>query len=308
MTYRNEINTENFPAQESCNAKFKLQETAVQSSFDFSGSSSHQEEACINNYEEKVKARRERYEQLAAKATSEGATLYNRAREMAQAIPFGQPILFDHHSAGRDINYRNKIHNTFGKSFAAQDKAQHYLRKASGVGNGGVSSDDPKAIEKLRSQLLNAEASQESMKSANRAIRGKKSDEDKLSALIEIGFTLEQAKEAMRPDFAGRIGFPAYALSNNNANISRIKSRIAELENSKTRNTVEKSGNGYIYREDVVENRVMFLFEGKPSEDIRNILKRHSFKWSPGRGAWVRHLNNAGIWASQQVIASLDQA
>lgn len=37
------------------------------------------------------------------------------------------------------------------------------------------------------------------------------------------------------------------------------------------------------------------------------MLKRNGFKWSPSRGAWVRQLNNAGIYAASQVRKVLDR-
>jgi hypothetical protein len=49
---------------------------------------------------------------------------------MASIIPFGQPILGGHHSEKRDRNYRDKIHNTYGKAFELQDKVGYYKDKA----------------------------------------------------------------------------------------------------------------------------------------------------------------------------------
>ncbi|MEJ7139487.1 DUF3560 domain-containing protein [Amphibiibacter pelophylacis] len=262
----------------------------------------------LNAYEARIEARRERYEARASKAQDESRALYGRARSMAEVIPFGQPILVGHHSETRDRNYRNRIHNTFGKAFAAQDKAAHYAQKAASVGTGGISSDDPDAIKKLRAELASAEKSQELMKAANKAIRGNKTPETQVAALVAFGLTEAQAAEAVKPDFCGRVGFPGYALSNNNANMTRIKGRIAELEKRSQRADVERAGDGFTYREDTTENRVMFVFDGKPDEATRAILKREAFKWSPSRGAWVRQLNNAGIWAGKQVLERLNVA
>jgi hypothetical protein len=39
-----------------------------------------------------------------------------------------------------------------------------------------------------------------------------------------------QAAEILKPDDCGRVGFASYFLSNNNAEICRIKHRVAELE------------------------------------------------------------------------------
>lgn len=255
----------------------------------------------MNAYEQKQEARRARYEARAEKAEQESNATYNKARTMAEAIPFGQPILVGHHSEGRDRRYRARIHDTFGKSFALQDKAKHYADKAAAVGTGGISSDDPDAIEKLRAELASVQAAQDKMKAANRLIR--KNDR---AGLAEIGFSAEQIEELFKPDFCGRVGFPSYALSNNNANARRIEQRIKELEAMRERADVEQEGKGYTYREDTTENRVMFIFPGKPDADTRQLLKRHAFKWSPSRNAWVRQLTNAGIYAAKQVRAELD--
>src|SRR3546814_8267897 len=102
---------------------------------------------------------------------------------MGEAIPFGQPILVGHHSEGRDRNYRKRIHDTFGKAFDLQQKADHYVKKAAAVGDGGVSSDDPDALAKHMRQVEQLTAKQERMKKNNQVIRknkgnaeGKRSD------------------------------------------------------------------------------------------------------------------------------------
>jgi hypothetical protein len=125
----------------------------------------------LNWYECKQAARRERFEDRAASLADESNRTYARARQMASVIPFGQPILVGHHSEQRDRNYRNRIHNTYGKSFQLQDKAKHYEAKAASVGTGGISSDDPDAIVKLQGQFQQLEKDQAQMKAANQAIR-----------------------------------------------------------------------------------------------------------------------------------------
>jgi hypothetical protein len=56
--------------------------------------------------------------------------LYAAYRQKADAIPFGQPILVDHYSAGRDINYRKKMVRTAEKSFETAREAQETARRA----------------------------------------------------------------------------------------------------------------------------------------------------------------------------------
>jgi len=113
------------------------------------------EPRAYNAYEEKLAAKKARYEERAANAEYASQETYRQARRMGDAIPFGQPILVGHHSEGRDRNYRAKIHNTYGKAFELQDKAEYYAQKAARIGTGGISSDDPEAIQKLRDELTN---------------------------------------------------------------------------------------------------------------------------------------------------------
>lgn len=51
------------------------------------------------------------------------------ARDMAVQTPFGQPILVGHHSENRDRNFRDRIHNTFGKAFAEQNKQKTIVKR-----------------------------------------------------------------------------------------------------------------------------------------------------------------------------------
>jgi len=258
----------------------------------------------LNSYEAKQAARKERFEERAVKARAKSTSIYQHARSMGEAIPFGQPILVGHHSERRDRNYRARITKTYEAAFALDDKAQHYAAKAAGVGKGGVSSDDPDAVEKLQRQLAEVEAAQERMTAANKAIRVHKKDGEaaQIAALASLGIARTAAISLLQDGRA----FPSYALQNNNANARRIRLRIAELESRRAAVPVEVEGEGYTYKEDPEENRVMFCFAGKPAAEVRDVLKRHAFRWSPTRDAWVRQLNNAARWAGQEVRKALD--
>lgn len=263
----------------------------------------------MNSYEEKQQAKRDRLEQRAVRQANEAQATIDKARGMASVIPLGQPILQGHHSEGRDRRYRARIHDTFGKGFAKLDQAKETASRAAAVGSGGISSDDPDAIAKLTEKLAGLEQSQATMKAVNAAIRKHKAagHDAQLAALLALKLTPAQAAEALKPDFCQRIGFPSYALQNGNAEISRVRKRIAALQAASTAADVEKTGAGYTYREDVDDNRIHFVFEGKPSDDVRAILKRHAFKWSPSRGAWVRQLNGNGRYAGKAVCAQLEE-
>lgn len=259
----------------------------------------------MNSYQAKLEARRERYESRADKAEQTSTAAFEASRKATDGIPMGQPILVGHHSEGRHRAAIARSNSAMRKACDESDKAKHYAAKAAAVGTGGISSDDPEAIVKLRAELASVEAAQERMKAANKAIRAGKTPDKQIPALVALGFSEAAAAGLIAPDFAKRIGFPSYALTNNNANAARIKKRIQELESRRARQTVEHETESYRYREDTDENRVMFEFDGKPAEEVRAVLKRHAFKWSPSRGAWVRQLSTAGIYAGQNVRAEL---
>jgi hypothetical protein len=170
----------------------------------------------------------------------------------------------------------------------------------------GISSDDPKALEKLQAKLAELEDFQDFMKKVNAIIKNCPTTEMRIKALLPLSNYEEPlARRLLEPDYAGRIGFKEYQLTNNSANIRRIRDRIAELEKATARQDREEVTDKYTYREDTGENRLMFLFDSKPGEDIRCLLKGRGFKWSPTRNAWIRQWTDNALYAAQCVKASL---
>lgn len=282
----------------------------------------------MNAYEQKQEERRQRYMERADRLRQEAAQLLATARKMGDAIPFGQPILTDHYSARRDRAYRAKLARKYEKSFETSQQANHYAQKAASVGSGGISSDDPDAIDKLREKLAAMEAEQAMMVAANKIIRkffAKRdlTDAEKLKADIQatlpsltaLGLSESAAVKLFMPDFGGRRGYPGYALSNNSGNMARVRERIADLERrEQLRETLaaesesnrsqvilkSETVNGLTIEFNLTENRLLLFFPGKPSEAVRSVCKRNGFRWSPTRGAWSRSL---GGWAESAAEA-----
>ena len=255
----------------------------------------------MNEYEQRQAARRERFAERAARLRREAETTGKRAREMASVIPFGQPILIGHHSERADRNYRKRIQRTHEKAGELAGKAEHYERRAS-TESRAISSDDPDAVTKLRAKIEKAETTQEMMKAANRLVR--KGDVDALADLLDC--SREKAEAVVAPDFCGRRGFADYQLTNNSANIRRMKARIQTLgaaDDAVAAGPV--AGDGWQLEEHAEDNRIWFIFDAKPPANVRAVLKGHGFKWSPSRTAWVRMLNNAGRFAAEQIKTKL---
>ena len=51
--------------------------------------------------------------------------------------------------------------------------------------------------------------------------------------------------------------------------------------------------------------RIQFIFDGKPDENVRNILKSEGFRWAPSQGAWQRQLTRNGQWSAERVKTAL---
>lgn len=254
--------------------------------------------AKMNAYEMRREARRARRAEAAERTRNEAQSLLGRASSMADMIPFGQPILVGHYSEKRDRRFRARIGDTMRKGIAARRKADELERRAASVGSGGISSDDPAAVRKLREELAKLEALQERMKSANRCVR--RNDRVGLAAL---GFSERHIDELFTPDFVGRLGFPSYAITNNGTNMRRIKQRIEDIEKrDQTPASETLEGEGWSITESVEENRIIIRLDEKPSRDILATLRQYGFKWSPTRGAHVRMRSNGALYAAKRVL------
>lgn len=256
------------------------------------------------DYYQHRETRIERLNDLAEKNTEKAEQLHDQAHKMAEVIPFGQPILVGHYSEKSDRSYRNRIHNKFEQAFETSEKADYYKQRAlSAAGNNAISSDAPDAVDLLKAKLAKCVEFQEHAKTVNKICRKKITDEEKIKLLIESGLKESTAKECLVPDFCGRVGVPAYALTNNNGNMKRIKERIAELEKAQTDKSTEYEIGNISIVDSVEDNRIMITFPGVPDESIRARLKSDGFRWSPSSGAWQAYRSAA--WKIPGIIRFL---
>lgn len=240
-------------------------------------------------------------ENQAAKNEQDSERFYLQSKEMASVIPMGQPILVGHHSEKSDRNYREKIHNTMGKSVAASQKAAYYTEKAESIkSNSAISSDDPEAILKLEQELRTLVGTQDFMKAANKAIREKDKD-----GFLKLKFGTPEMWELLIVPKYGEIGFPRYRLTNNGANIRRIEKRINELKALETKTVMDKTINGVRIFENREANRLQLIFNGKPAADIIQQLKRNGFRWCRSESAWQRQITGNAFFAVKMITEYL---
>jgi len=192
-------------------------------------------------------------------------------------------------NAARDSNYREW-----------QD-IQGLLDKIRSTGMGGISADDPQAVQKLEKKLESLEKSQETMKAVNAYYR-------KHKTLDGCPHLLPEQLEKLKADMAsswhlGDKPFATWALSNNSAEIRRVKDRIKSLSQQKEIGFVGWEFDGGKVEANTEANRLQIFFEDKPDEATREALKSNGFRWSPKAGAWQRQLTSNAYYAADYVKA-----
>ncbi len=282
-------------------------------------------------YAERRAARVERLTRAAERASAGSNAAFGAARSIGDMIPFGQPILVGHHSERRARRDADRITASMGKAVALGKQAEELSRRAHAAeSNAAISSDDPEAVVQLRAKLAKITVDRDRMKEVSAAIRktAKLTGGLRFVAIaVKTGITEKQAEQLLTPDFAGRIGFAPYELTNRGAEIRRIEGRIAHLtrksevaavtprEELRIGGTLCTCGDGSCSACDdsgkigVIllvrnndENRVQMSFPGKPADAVRTELKRNGFRWSPSEGAWQRQ-ESWNAWEMAQLIA-----
>ncbi len=176
------------------------------------------------------------------------------------------------------------------------NEIQGLLDKIRSTGMGGISADDPQAIQKLEAKLEKLQAAQDTMKAVNAYYRKHKTLDGCPNLSAE---RIEKMKAEMSSQWhIEDKPYPSWALSNNNAEIRRIKGRIAELTRKQETAYAGWEFDGGKVEANREDNRLQIYFEEKPDEKTRETLKENGFRWSPKAGAWQRQLNDNAIYVA----------
>lgn len=175
-----------------------------------------------------------------------------------------------------------------------------YFNAVNRVSNLSPEDDMESAIKRVDKLIIN----QEIMKAVNKIIRQKnKTDDQRIKEIVEAGLPEKVASKILEPDFMGRIGFPSYALTNNNAKIKAAKQKILIMKNRiATKQSFEPIlfDGGSI----TIENdRVCIHHDEKPDRDVIDKIKGKGFHWSRNHGSWSRkHTARALIDAKELAL------
>jgi len=261
-----------------------------------------------SDYEDRKEQKIDRLNERAEKAHREATAQHKKAERIGSAIPFGQPILVGHHSEKRHRADIDKIETAHRKSAEADDKAAYYQDRVDAIeSNNSISGDNPDAVDLYKARLIELETAQEQMKSVNaywrkhKTMKGYPGMTDKAAAGID-----EQMKTAY--SWVQKNGpFESWRLSNNNAEIRRVKEKLETLSQLDNMAAEIIKFEGGEMRVSVDINRVQFIFDGKPSEEIRSILKKHGFRWAPSEGAWQRQRTLIAVRIAKDLISKLEE-
>lgn len=174
------------------------------------------------------------------------------------------------------------------------DKAEKYILpfKSNAIKSG---KDD--TISKLKSKLEELQTTHHKMKDINKVLRKygakKYNQEEREAGILEELSKFGYSKKEIKDNFLEHSKLPSFMLSNSNANIKRVKERIAEEERLKgmESNSYDFEGGTIHFRPEI--NKVQIEFDGKPEKEIRDFLKKagQAYKWSPKNKVWQRQLN-----------------
>lgn len=180
-------------------------------------------------------------------------------------------------------------------------------------------------ITDLEARIAQRTRNQELMKAINAVVRRKISDDAKIEAIRALGMGETTARKLLIPDFAGRLGIPAYELQNNLAEIKRLEGRLAaEREKAAVIESVAEAeatgdtsatefpftgknggpGGSVVYNVDL--DRVQLQYDvPRVPRDLYETLRQYGFVYSPREKAFQRRLNAQGVRAAS-VVTGLD--
>lgn len=250
----------------------------------------------MSDYEERKQARIDRYRERAEQARQESDELSRKSFSMLKHIPPGQPIP----AGNRKLLERSS--RKMEQSIAASEKAAYYEHKAEAAErNTAIFSDDPEALTKLNKKLESLQVAQTRMKQINAYYRKHGtcqgfhglSDEqaEKLDDRVRNGYSWEKAP------------YPAYALSNNNQEIRRLKERIKQLTQAREVGYQGWEFEGGKVVANAENNRLQIFFDEIPSPELRQELKSRGFRWARSEGAWQRQLTDNAIYSASRIQA-----
>ena len=258
-------------------------------------------------YQEHLNARHERAVARAEKAEQEANAQWQQWHDMVKDVPFGQPIVNQ-----RMARFAKRAGEKADRAMAAFQRAEELRQKAEVAGTStAISGRDNLAVEKLQSKLERLERDREATKTVKAALRKANTEEEAVKAINALNVS-DGTKEEFKKHLAvlGLRWTKNIDTQNISAEIRRVKERIESIQKAKATPSINKGyssakAGAFGYEENTESMRSNFKFDGKPSDEVRSVLKSHGYKWSPKTGTWTRQLTPNSKYAARRVLEEL---
>ena len=213
-----------------------------------------------------------------------GPARYNAARNNARADA----------QAAAERDWSDKmdrfVENTRDMIRNAIPRDQMLAEYRSGKRKDPIAGDDPDALDKLTARLEGMRERHEQKKKANAWWR-------KHGTMVGCpDVTPDEARKidaGMNDNSFGRRSQPfTWSLTNENAEIKRIEDRIKTISRQRDAGDEVFTYDGFTIEQNAADGRINILFDSKPEEAAREILKRNGFHWSPRAQMWTRQLTD----------------
>lgn len=227
------------------------------------------------------------------------AYLYSRSRLVSTMIAGASKF-----PAAR-MNKRGDVaHKRLTELLEFRERAMAAIRRKLCPSAGPIMAGDADAVERLEREIRDAERLQNAMRETNKIIRKAPKYEptpEKLAEIMTLGISHTRAVKLFERDCIGRIGFEDFALTNNSANIRRMKARLEHVKSLKSMPDTQTEGTAASIKDCPGENRVRLFFPGKPDSDTRGTLKSNGFRWTPSLGCWQAYRNSRSFEIARKI-------
>lgn len=161
-------------------------------------------------------------------------------------------------------------------------------------------------VERLQNKLDTLTEWHEQMKAANKIIKSKSTADEQREELAAIGLDKREIAEVMGEVYPWK-GYSTASLANN---LAKIKATQAAIERHKAMAEAEDKEITFNGGRVVMCNsdeRMRFYFDEMPSAEVRALMKRKAFKWSPKNDAWQRQLTANCKYDTKRILAELNK-
>jgi hypothetical protein len=155
----------------------------------------------------------------------------------------------------------------------------------------------------LEREIVKCETAQATWKAINLALRKKGTDDEKAARIVaDFGYSEKTARKLLEPDELGNVGIPSYLLTNNNAQIKRLKERLTQ---EAARAVVEEADfpfEGGVVSYDPDAERLRVKFDSRVPREMYDRLKSSGFVFSHTLGTFQRKLTGNAVRATELLL------